>query len=123
MVALVAKQAVIEGSPLSDDELRLLACEKDSQNTLSAELQMRMNTLIEHTLDSEADSDDPKNSGNSLEWASDVGHSNIAAMIEDVCRSRSENLPPLRNRRWMADRAQLVGCGVVAVILLMLFAA
>ena len=123
MVELISKRAIVEGHPLTQDEQRFLAAEKTDRNPLLDDFQVRVKRLIELILDSEVGSDDPKSLSNSLEWASDAGYSNVAAMIEEVCLSRAESLPKLYDRKWMADRAQLVGCGIVAVILLMVFAA
>jgi hypothetical protein len=123
MVELISKRAIVEGHPLTQDEQRFLAAEKINRNPLLDDFQPRVKRLIELILDSEVDSHDPKSLSNSLEWASDFGYSNVAAMIEEVCVSRAENFPKLHGRKWIADRVQLVGCGVLTVILLTLLVA
>jgi hypothetical protein len=114
MVALVAAQAEKAGTPLSDEERGMLlddAMPGDAMpgNAASEELDAKVKRLIEQTL------------GNSVGWAGDRQYPRIVALTEDVIRSRSEKFP--RRRKWVIDRIQLVGCGVVTVVLLMLFAA
>jgi hypothetical protein len=128
MVALVAAQAEKSGTPLSDEERRMLlddAIPADAmpRNVASEELDARVRRLIEQTFDGENDPDDPKTLGNSLQWAGDRQYPRIVALTEDVIRSRRERFTRGKGRRWIVDRIQLVGCGVVAVILMMLFAA
>ena len=93
------------------------------RNVASEELDARVRRLIEQTFDGENDPDDPKTLGNSLQWAGDRQYPRIVALTEDVIRSRRERFTRGKGRRWIVDRIQLVGCGVVAVILMMLFAA
>ena len=128
MVALVAAQAEKARAPLSDEERRMLLNEAIPGNAMpgnaaSEELDARVRKLIEQTFDAEIEPDDPKNLGNSVQWAGDGQYPKIVALTEDIIRSRSEKFTRLRGRRWVIDRIQLVGCGVVAVIFLMLFSA
>jgi hypothetical protein len=128
MVALVAAQAEKAGTPLSDEERRILlddAIPVDVMpaNVSSEEFDARVRKLIEETFDGEVEPDDPKNLGNSLQWAGDRQYPRIVALTEGVIRSRRERFARGKGRRWIVDRIQLVGCGVVAVILMMLFAA
>ena len=126
MVALVAAEAEKSGTPLSDEEWGLLLDDAISGDAMpetaaSEELDAKVRRLIEQRFDSEIEPDDPKNLGNSLGWAGDGQYPRIVALTEDVIRLRSEKSP--RGRKWVIDRIQLVGCGVVAVVLLMLCAA
>jgi len=121
MVALVAAQAEKAGTPLSAEDRGLLLDDAMPENAASEELDAKVRRLIEQTFDSEIEPDDPKNLGNSLGWAGDGQYPRIVALTEDVIRLRSEKSP--RGRKWVIDRIQLVGCGVVAVVLLMLCAA
>jgi hypothetical protein len=119
MLDLLAKEAERSGAPLTDAERGIL--ELGHGRPVSAELLAKTVKLIELALDHEADIDDPKSLGNSLQWAGEFGYPNVTAIAEEVFRSRGERLPQLRGRRWAIDRIQLVGCGFVAVILIMLF--
>ncbi|MFZ0320740.1 MAG: hypothetical protein WAL56_16565 [Candidatus Sulfotelmatobacter sp.] len=125
MVALVAAQAEKAGAPLNDEERTMLlndAIPGDAMpgNLVLEELDARVRKLIEQTFDGEIEPDDPKNLGNSLQWAGDGQYPKIVALTEDVIRARGEKFTRLRGRRWVVDRIQLVGCGVVVVIVMML---
>ena len=60
------------------------------------------------------------NLGNSIQWAGAERYPKVVALAEEVVLSRGEKFPRLRGRRLMIDRMQLVGCGIVAVILMLL---
>lgn len=123
MVALVAAQADKVGAPLSEEERRLLLEGAAPPKIAEEELDEKFRKLIEQTFDSEVEPDDPKNLGNSVQWVGDDQYPRIVALAEDVIRSRREKFNRTRGRRRAIDRIQLVGCGLVAVMLLMLFAA
>lgn len=95
MVGLLAKEAERAGIPLTDTERSILANESRLENTLSEEFRAKTTKLIEMAFDHEVDIDDPKNLGNSLQWAGDVGYPNVAALTEEVIRSRGEGPPQL----------------------------
>lgn len=118
---LLAKEAERARTPLTDAERSILAAKWDPASAISDELHAKTSKLVALVLDHEANIDAPKSLGNSLEWATESGHSNVTAIIEGVICSRGERLPRLRGRRWVVDRIQLVGCAFVAVILAMLF--
>jgi hypothetical protein len=120
MVELVAAQAEKLGTPLSVEERGLLLEEAVPPKIASEESEARFRTLIEQTFDSEVDPDDPMNLGNSIQWAGAERYPKIVALAEEVVLSRGEKFPQLRGRRLMIDRMQLVGCGIVAVILMLL---
>jgi hypothetical protein len=125
MVQLVAAQAEKTGVPLTDEERRMLLTDAIPGDGMpgdeaSEQLDAKARKLIEQTFDAEVEPDDPKNLGNSLQWAGDGRYPRIVALTEDVIRSRGENFARLRGRRWAIDRIQLVGCGVVVVIVMML---
>jgi hypothetical protein len=119
MVQLVAAQAEKLGTPLSVEEGGLLLEEAVPHKIASEESEARFRTLIEQTFDSEVDLDDPMNLGNSIQWAGAERYPKIVALAEEVVLSRGEKFPQLRGRRLMTDRMQLVGCGIVAVILML----
>jgi hypothetical protein len=107
--------------PLTDAERRTLADEFELETPLSEELSAKARKLIELVFDHEADIDDPKSLGNSLAWASEGRQSNVAALAEEIIVARAEKPSRLHGRKWIFDRIQLIGCGFVVVILLMLF--
>jgi hypothetical protein len=120
MVALIAAQAEKIGTPLSEEERRLLLDESaPAPCIVPVESDAKVTKLIEQIFDSEVEPDDPKSLGNSMEWAGDGSYPRVVALTERVILSRSEKSTRLRGRRWAIDRIQLVGCGVVAVILMM----
>jgi hypothetical protein len=124
MVALIAAQAEKIGTPLSEEERRLLLDESaPAPCIVPVESDAKFTKLIEQIFDSEVEPDDPKNLGNSTQWAGDRSYPRVAALTEQVILSRSEKSTRLRGRKWAIDRLQLVGCGVVAVILMMLVVA
>lgn len=122
MVALIALQAEKIGSTLSEEDRRLLL-ESAPVPYVPLESDAKFAKLIEQTFDSEVEPDDPKNLGNSAQWAGDGSHPRVVALTEQVILSRSQKSTRLRGRKWAIDRIRLVGCGVVAVILMMLVVA
>lgn len=122
MVALIAAEAQRTGAPLSEADKQILLANWDPETTVPEDFRAKARKLIEQTFDHEADPDNARNLGNSAMWAGEVGYPTIVALTEEVMLERGER-SPLRGRRWMVDRAQLIGCGFASVILLMLFAA
>jgi hypothetical protein len=123
MLALIAAEAERAGTPLNEAEKQLLLDHWDHKAIVPEEFRTKAKRLIEQTFDYEADPDSPLSLGNSVEWAGDGSYPTIVALTEEVMLERSEKLPRLRGRRKIIDRLQLVGCGVVAVILMMLVVA
>ncbi len=121
MLDLLTQEAGRAGTPLTDADRATLVSEFSLENPVPEELHTKTTKLIERVLDHELDIDDPKSLGNSLQWAGEFGYPNLTALAEEVFRSRGERLPKLRGRRRIIDRIQLVACGFVAVILIMLF--
>lgn len=123
MVALLAEEARASGCPLSEEELKILA-NQDHRLKLKVENELRNNakTLIERLLDKEALVKDPRSFGNSVEWAGEDGYPLIVQLAEEVISERRLRRPVgVRAKRWAIDAVQLVGCGFVTVILIMLF--
>ena len=125
MVALVAAQAEKAGTPLSEEERKLLI-----EPALPAKIDLeeeesdaRFRKLIEQTFDYEVNPDAPMSLGSSVQWAGADRYPKIVALAEEIIVSCGEKRPRLRGRRQIIDLIQLVGCGVVSVILLMLFSA
>jgi hypothetical protein len=122
MIALIAAEAERSGSPLTEAEKVLLLSHWDPETTVSEEFRSKAKNLIQQTLSHEADPDSPRSLGNSVEWAGDQQYPTIVGLTEEVLLERSEK-PRLGSKRRLVDLVQLVGCGLVVVILLMLFGA
>jgi hypothetical protein len=124
MVALLSKEAMNAGVPLSDGERKLLASEFIPGAAISEELRNRTKKLIEKILAREQESveRDSRSFGNSLEWAGDPDYPNIVMLTEEVVRSRGArmNLPPLHGWKRVKDRFQLIGCGLSLILLMLL---
>jgi hypothetical protein len=121
MVALVSAQAEKVGAPLSEEERRLLLAEATPPQIAEAESDEKFRKLIEQTFDSEVD--DPMNFSSAIQWAGAERYPKVVALAEDIITSSGEKRPRLRGRRAIIDLVQLVGCGLVTVILMMLVVA
>src|ERR1700691_6104883 len=119
MVALIAAEAERAGTPLSEAEKQILLAHWDPETVVSEDFRTKAKRLIRQTFDYEADPDDPISLGNSVEWAGDGSYPTIIALTEEVMLERGEK-PRLRERRAVIDLIQLVGCGAVVVMLMML---
>jgi hypothetical protein len=127
MVALLSKEAMNAGVPLSDGDRKLLASEVIPGAPISEELRNRTKKIIEKILSREEESgaeEDPRSFGNTLEWAGDPDYPNIVMLTEEVvCSGGSRrNLPPLHGWKWVKERFQLIGCGLSLVLLMFLIA-
>jgi hypothetical protein len=61
-----------------------------------------------------------KSFGSSLQWAGDSGYPNIVSLAEEVAREmRGEAFPSLQGWNLVKDRIQLVGCGLLVVLLML----
>ncbi len=123
MVALVAAQADKVGAPLSEEEQRLLLEGAATPKIAEEESDRRFRKLIEQAFDYEVNPDDPMSLSSTVQWAGDGRYPKIVALAEEIIISRGEKRPRLRGRRQIIDLIQLVGCGVVVVILMMLVVA
>lgn len=124
MLRLLCEQAERAGTALSDEEKKILLAEKGHASP-SSELRQKVDPLIKQLLQREATTQeckDPKSFGNTLEWAGDQANPNIVAFTEDViCGGWSPGgLPRLHRRAWLLDKAQLIGCGILIVVLMLL---
>jgi hypothetical protein len=123
MLALIASEADRAGTPLSEAEKQMLLARWDPKNIVPEDFRTKAKKLIEQTFDHETAPDNPLSLGNSVEWAGDGAYPTIVALTEEIMLERSEKFPRLRGRRKILDLFQLVGCGVVVVILMMLVVA
>jgi hypothetical protein len=123
MVSLLSEEADRCGTPLSDAEREILSSETVSP---SEELRQRVLKLIGQIFEREqgtASKEDPKSFGACLEWV-EPDYPNIAALAEEVITSGGfGTVPPLHGRRWVKDRTQLIGCGLLVVLFLFLVVA
>jgi hypothetical protein len=122
MVALLFQEAERHGNPLTEAERQMLT--REPPDPLPEDLRIRVTNLIREILSREKATDignDPKNFFASFEWASDNAFPQIVALTEEVITSGGVGkVPPLHGRRWIKDRAQLVGCGLLVVAIMML---
>jgi hypothetical protein len=123
MVDLVASQAERVGVPLSEEERRLLLEGATPPKIAEEESDEKFRKLIEQTFDYEVNPDDPMSLSSSIQWAGADRYPKIVKLAEEIIISRGEKRPRLRGRRQIIDLVQLVGCGVAAVILMMLVVA
>ena len=124
LVVLLCREAENSEIPFSPDERRLLAYQARRGESVGAEFEQRTKKLIEQLLEKEQSSEmreDPKNFGNSLEWA-EPDYPNIVALTEDVVTSGASRviLPRLHGWKWVKDRAAAIGCALAIVLLMLL---
>lgn len=120
MVALLARHAELAGSPLNDEEKKLLR-EDALEHPLTEAQRQRFLDLIQQLLERELKGEgaaDPRSFGNSVEWAGDPEYPNVVALAEDVivARRQAETLR-VRMSRELKDLAHLVGCALMTVFL------
>jgi hypothetical protein len=123
MVELLAKEAESAGTPLTNLEREtLLQASSESPFSVPEDLRQKVKVLIRTIFEAEApdESDrDPRSFGNSMLWAGDRSYPNVVALAEGVARDiRGTAYPQLHGWRFVKDRMQLVGCGVLVVLLM-----
>jgi hypothetical protein len=122
MVALLFQEAERHGNPLTETERQMLT--REPPDPLPEDLRIRVTNLINEILNREKATeigDDPKSFCASFEWASDNAFPQIVALTEEVITNGGfGKVPPLHGRRWIKDRAQLIGCGLLVVVIMML---
>jgi len=88
---------------------------------------MRLHKLIGEILEREKAKgikNDPKSFLASFEWASNNACPEIVALTEEVVTGGGFGpLPPPHGRRWIKDRAQVIGCGLLLVLIMMVIVA
>jgi len=117
MLTLLNNEAAKSGVPLSHEDLEALRSE---QSPIPEDLRERVKNLIAKIFHTESDpfEEDPKSFSNSIQWA-DPHYPHIVALAEEVaCEIGAEAYPPLRGWARVKDRAQLLGCGCLAVLLM-----
>jgi hypothetical protein len=122
MLELLSEEAYRAGTPFSDSEKKMLVSQASRRQPLPEDLKQKAKALIEEILKEEqiSEPENPKNFGNSLEWAGDGQYPNIVALTEDVVCDRADAPARLHGRRWVKDRIQLLGCAFLFVLFMML---
>jgi hypothetical protein len=120
MVSLLSQEADRSGTPLTEAEQAILSSETESP---SEELRQKALRLIGQILKSglaTSSEENPKSFFACLEWV-EPDYPNIAALAEEVITSGGfGKLPPSHGQRWVKDRAQLIGCGLLVVLIMFL---
>jgi len=121
MVKLLSTEAEKSGTPLTDLDKEILA-KGSSPEQVPEDLRRKAKKLITSMYLAEPWDElerDPKSFGNSLQWAGDSSYPNIVALAEEVaCEMRGEAFPPFQGWKLAKDRMQLIGCGVLVVLVM-----
>jgi hypothetical protein len=122
MVDLLSKEAERAGTPLTDLDKETLAEERSSVKPLPDDLRDRAKELIARIFEAELSNEfvrGPKCFSSSLQWAGDLDYPNIVALAEEVyCDINPTASHSLHGWEFVKDRMQLIGCGVLAVLLM-----
>jgi hypothetical protein len=123
MVDLLSREAERAGTPLTADEKKALLRDRSRRNPLPEVIRQKAVDLIGKifaTEDLNESVEDPKSFSSSMYWADGAGYSNILAVAEDVaCDTGRTSYPQLHGWKLFKDRAQLIGCGLLAVLLML----
>ena len=122
MVELLAQQAASAGTPLTDEERETLIQARSRRHPLPEELRQKATDLIVKIFEAEdnATVGDPMSFSNAMYWADGEGYPRILALAEDVaCDTARATYPPLQGWRLVKDRVQLMGCGILLVLLML----
>lgn len=122
MLDLLSREAESAGTPLTAQEKEALLRDRSRWNPLPEELRRKTVDLIGKIFAAE-DTDetvrDPKGFSSSMYWADGAGYPNILAVAEDVGRDTARtSSPQLHGWKLVKDRMQLIGCGLLAVLLM-----
>jgi len=122
MVELLSEKAEKDGTPLTDSDRAILVKEKSDVEPVPEDLRQRAKELIARMFVEEPWDEfesDPRSFGSSLQWAGDSGCPNIVSLTEEVAgEMRGEAFPPLQGWKLGKDRMQLIGCGMLVVLLI-----
>lgn len=122
MVELLSKEAEKAGTPLTDLDKETLAEECSDTRAMPDDLRWRAKELIARIFEGELSDEfvrDPKCFSSSLQWAGDQSYPNIVALAEEVyCDINPTAFHSLHGWEFAKDRMQLIGCGVLAVLLM-----
>ena len=124
MVELVSTEAEKAGTPLSDPEKEILLNASYeptlTQSPIPEDLRKKAKSVIKRIFEAETqwESDEnPKSFSNSMVYAGDTAYPNVVALAEEVVREFAETR---RLHGWalVRNRLQLVGCGILVVLLM-----
>jgi len=121
MVNLLAAEANKAGCPLSDLDRKILCAENPDDEPIPEELRQRTKRLIARIFETEPWDDlerEPRDFGNSLEWASDSRCANMVTLAEEVACEIAHPLPRLHGWGLVKDKVQLVGCAVLFIVII-----
>jgi hypothetical protein len=119
MVDLLAAEGEVVGVPLTDEEREILA----GDGAMSEELRLKAHLLVGSMFDGKTGEDSDRRSFDSaMLLAQDPTWPNVVDIAVQVATERN---PHRRLRGWALaqDRIQLVGCGLLAVLLMFVIVA
>jgi hypothetical protein len=122
MVELLSAKAEKDGTPLTESDRAILVKEISDVEPVPEDLKQRAKALIARMFVEEPWDEfesDSKSFGSSLQWAGDLGYTNIVSLAEEVASEFiGEAFTPLQGWKLAKDRMQLIGCGVLTVLLM-----
>lgn len=121
MLKLLSEEAVRDGVPLTERDKEILAAESTHDEPMPDDLQQRAKGLIAKIYAAEPFDPreiDPKSFSSSLQWAGDRDHPNIVAIAEEVACDIGRPSGQLHSWKLVRDKLQLVGCGLLVVLLM-----
>ncbi len=127
MVSSLDQEANASGTPLTENEKSILASEYSIREPIPEELHRKAKQLIAQILHRDAGASkeaSTKSFRSSIEWAGDQAYPNIVALAEEVITGGGfGRMPAPRGRRWLSDRAKLIGSAFLAVLFVLLIVA
>ena len=116
MLELLSQTAEAEGRDLTAAEREILL----SHDEMPDDVWQKTTELIRRTFEAERweDRDNPHSFSGALEWAGDLSYPNIVNAAEKVACENALARPKLRGWQFLKDRLQLVGCGLLVVLLM-----
>jgi hypothetical protein len=117
MVELLSVEAIKDGVPLSERDREILA----NVEPMPEILRQRTKELVMRIYESESPDErerDPKCFGCALQWAGDGQYPNIVALAEEVACDIARPSAPLHGWKRVKDKLQLLGCGLLLVLLM-----
>jgi len=126
MVQLLSDEAIKDGVPLTEHDREILTRESSRLEPMPDILRQRVKDLIGRIFEAEPLDEcerDPKCFSCSLQWAGDGRYPNIVALAEEVACDIARPSAPLHGWKLAKDKLQLVGCGLLLVLLMFVIVA
>jgi len=118
MISLFSEEADSSGTPLTEAEKEILRSEGRSPREELRQKTLKLIGQIVERAQATPSEENPKDFLACLEWV-EPDYPVIAALGEEVISSgRFGKVPPLHER--VKDRAQLIGCGLLVVLIMVL---